>query len=209
MQKEFKNYKKNSKGYTLVELLVVVFIFSLITISLSRFTSDIFTLNFFLQGSLNAQIDMRHIVKVMVTDIREAGPSALGAYPIALASTSAMTFYTDADNDGVRDQVRYFISNGSLKRGVTAPSGSPLTYNIANEKLVTLASDIVSSSTLPLFQYYPSSYSGTTSPLSIPVDVPSVRLVKITVIIDKDPNRSPSTIITSSQVNIRNLKDNL
>lgn len=209
MKNKFKKNNRRSRGYTLVELLVVVFIFSLITVSLSRFTSDIFTLNFFLQGSLNAQIDLRHIVKVMVTDIREAGPSALGAYPIALASTSAMTFYTDADNDGVRDQVRYFISSGSLKRGVTAPSGNPLTYNIANEKLVTLASNIVSSSTLPLFQYYPSSYSGTTSPLAIPVDVPSIRLVKITVIIDKDPNRSPSTIITSSQVNIRNLKDNL
>lgn len=192
-----------------MELLVVVFIFSLVALSLSRFTSDIFTLNFFLQGSLNAQIDMRHIVKVMITEIREAGPSASGAYPIALASTSAITFYSDADNDGVRDQVRYFISNGSLKRGVTAPSGSPATYNLGNEKLTTLASDIVSSSTLPMFQYYPSSYTGTTSPLSFPVDVPSIRLVKITVIIDRDPNRSPSTIMTSSQVNIRNLKDNL
>lgn len=203
--------KKNSlhQGFSLAEILISVFIISLITITVNTFAKDVFSLNYFLQGSLNAQIDSRHVVKIMVTELREAGPSALGAYAIAAASSTAVTFYTDVDNDGLRDKIRYFVSGTDLKRGVIAPTGSPLSYVAGNEKLSTIISGFVSSTTLPLFQYYPSSYSGTSSPLTSPINIPSVRLVKITVIIDKDPNKSPVKIVTSSQVSIRNLKDNL
>ncbi len=203
--------KKNltNRGFTLPEILVSIFIIGLLSVTATRFMRDVFSLNYTLQGSLNAQIDARHIVKVMVTEIREAGPSALGAYPIATASSTTVVFYTDVDNDGIRDKVRYFISGKTVKRGVVAPSGSPLTYNDANEKLTTVISGFVSSTTAPLFQYYTSNYAGTTSPLTSPVDIPSVRLVKINVIIDSDPNKSPISVITSSQVSIRNLKDNL
>jgi hypothetical protein len=45
--------------------------------------------------------------------------------------------------------------------------------------------------------------------MSYPIDIQSIRFVKITVIIDKDPKRSPDAMIVSSQVNLRNLKDNL
>jgi prepilin-type N-terminal cleavage/methylation domain-containing protein len=210
MSKNSKNKKNNfTKGFSLVEVLISVFIISMIVVIISTFQRDIFSLNFSLQGSLSAQLEARHVVKVIVTELRKAEPSNLGAYPIALASTSAVTFYSDIDSNGTREKVRYFISGSELKKGVVVPTGSPLTYNDANEKLSTLISGVVSSSTLPLFEYYPSSYTGTTSPLLFPVDIASVRLIKTTVIIDKDPNKSPVKIIVTSQVNIRNLKDNL
>jgi len=113
------------------------------------------------------------------------------------------------DSDGVKDRVRYFLSGSTIKRGVLAPSGSPLAYVDANEELTILISGFVSSSTLPLFQYYGATYTGASPPLSLPVDTSSVRLIKITVIIDTDPVHSPAPIIVTSQVNLRNLKDNL
>lgn len=198
-----------TKGFTLVEMLISIFIISVLTVTVNRFATDVFSLNYFIQGGLNTQMDSRRIVKVMVTELREAGPSALGAYPIAVASSTGVTFYTDVNNDGLRDRVRYFVNGTNLRRGVVYPTGSPLSYVDASEQLTTVISGFVSSTTLPLFQYYPSNYAGTSSPLSIPVDIPSIRLVKITVIIDKDPNKSPVKVITGSQVNIRNLKDNL
>lgn len=199
----------SQRGFTMVEMVISIAIFSVISLVVSSFAKDVFSLNYFLQGSLNAQIDSQHIVKVMITELREAGPSVLGAYPIAVASSSSITFYSDVNNDGLKDKVRYFVSGADLKRGIVSPAGNPLTYVDANEKQSTIVTGFVSSSTLPLFQYFPSTYTGTTSPLTSPVDIPSIRLVKITVIIDKDPNRSPVKIITTSQVNIRNLKDNL
>ena len=204
-----KTMPKLVSGFTIIEMLISVFILSLIVVSAGTFQKDVFSLNFSLQGSLNAQLDARHVTKVMVAELRESGPSALGAYPIALASSTGVTFYSDVDNNGVKDRVRYFLSGSKIKRGVLAPSGNPLTYVDANEKLTTIVSDFVASSTLPLFQYYGATYTGSSAPLSVPIDIPAIRLVKITVIIDKDPTHSPGKIIVTSQVNIRNLKDNL
>lgn len=199
----------NQSGFSLAEIIIGVSIFLLVSFLISSFAKDIFSLNYVLQGNLNAEIDSRHVVKIIVTELREAGPSALGSYAIASATPSNLIFYSDVNNDGIKDKVRYFVSGTNLKRGVVSPSGSPLVYNDAQEQLSTIISGFVSSSTLPLFQYYPSSYAGTSSPLTVPVDISSIRLVKVTVIIDKDPNRSPISIITTSQVSIRNLKDNL
>jgi prepilin-type N-terminal cleavage/methylation domain-containing protein len=201
-----KNFLK--KGFTLIELLISVAIISLLTVTVSTFQKDVFFLNFSLQGSLNAQLDARHIVKVIITELRETGPSALGAYPIAVANPTNITFYSDIDNDGLKDRVRYFLSGTDLRRGIVSPSGSPLTYNDVNEKLSTLVSGYIASTTNPLFQYYPASYDGTTAPLSQPVNIQSIRLIKVTAIINKDPNRNPAPIIVTSQVNLRNLKDN-
>ena len=203
--------KKNiyKKGVTLVEVLVSVGVIVLITITASTFQKDIFTLNFSLQNNLNAQLDARHLVKVMVAELRKTTQSSTGAYPIELASTTTITFYSDVNNNGSIDKVRYFVSGSTIKKGVITPTGNPLTYNPGSEVLSTLIDSVVSSSTLPVFQYYPSSYTGTTSPLTQPVDVSQVRLVKITVIIDKDPNKSPAPIVVTSSVSLRNLKDNL
>jgi prepilin-type N-terminal cleavage/methylation domain-containing protein len=195
-------------GFTLPEILVSVFILSLVVLAATTFERDVFSVNYALQGSLNAQLDARHVVKVMVTELRKAEPSASGAYPIASASSTSVTFYSDINADGVREKVRYFISGGDLKKGVVTPSGTPPAYT-GTEKVSTIISGFVSSSTLPLFQYYPSTYTGTTSPLSSPIDIPSVRLVKIAVIIDQDPNKSPVPLVVTSQVSLRNLKDNL
>jgi prepilin-type N-terminal cleavage/methylation domain-containing protein len=197
------------KGFSLAELIISIAILSMLAFTVSTFQKDVFSLNYTLQGSLNAQIDARHVVKVMVTELREAGPSALGAYPIALASSTGITFYSDVNNDGVKDRVRYFLNGTTIQRGVISPTGSPLVYNSGSEQLTTIISGFVASSTMPLFEYYPSSYAGTTSPMTIPVDISTIRLIKVTVIIDKDPNKSPSKVIVTSQVSLRNLKDNL
>jgi len=207
--KHFFTTPNRTSGFTLVELLISIAILTLLTVTAATFQKDIFSLNFSLQSSLTAQLDARHVVKVMVTEMRKMNPSDLGAYPIALASSTGITFYSDVNNDGTKDQVRYFLSGNTIKKGVTAPSGSPVTYNPANENLSTIISDFIASSTLPLFQYYPATYSGTEASLPVPIDIPSVRLITISVIIDRDPNKSPVPLVVTSSVSLRNLKDNL
>ena len=200
---------KNEDGLTFAELLISITIMTLIIYVSSTFQKDIFSMNYTLQSSLNAQLDARHLVKVMVAELRKTTQSSTGTYPIELASSTGITFYSDVENNGTIDKVRYFLNGSTISKGVTTPTGNPLTYNPANEVLTTLISSVVASSTNQIFAYYPSTYTGTTSPLSFPVDISSIRLVKITIIIDQDPNRSPTQIIVISSVNLRNLKDNL
>ncbi len=206
-----KNLKINnfSRGFTLVEILISLAILGLVSTVVATFMVNVFSLNSNLSGSMNAQLDARHVVKVMVAEMREASPSENGAYAIASAGVSSVTFYSDVNNDGLQDKVRYFLSGSDIKRGVVVPTGSPYTYDDDDEKVTTIFSGVISSSTAPLFQYYSADYSGTGSPLSQPVTASTVRLVKITVIIDRDKNRAPTPMIVTSQVNLRNLKDNL
>jgi hypothetical protein len=68
--------------------------------------------------------------------------------------------------------------------------------------------DVVDSS---IFEYYDSNYDGTasSSALIFPVAPIEVRLVKITLDIDSDPNKPPEPFTVTTQVSIRNIKDNL
>ncbi len=205
---KFSISQKNNSGFTLVELLISIFIISMLTVVINSFARDVFYMSYTLSDSMSAQFDTRHIVNIMANELREAAPSNLGAYPLALTSDTAITFYSDLNNDGLEEQVRYLLNGANLLKGVTVPTGSPLTYNLTNEKITTLISGVVSSSTQPIFQYYPQSYAGTGSPLTQPVNIVSVSFVKITVIIDKNTNHAPSQVVVTSGVSLRNLKNN-
>lgn len=204
-----KKITNTKSGLTVVELIVSVAILGLITGTITLFQRDLFSLNFIAQNNLSAQLDARHVLKQMVAELRETSPSSLGSYPLALASSSAITFYTDTDGNGIKERVRYYLSGKNLMRGYLVPTGSPLVYNNANETNTVSVANIYNSSTTPIFEYYDTNYAGTTTALSFPVNIPSVRMVKITVVIEKDPNKSPVPITVTTKVNLRNLKDNL
>jgi len=197
------------KGLTVIELLISVAILSLLTVTVSTFQRDVFSLNTNLQSSLNAQLEARHVLKVIVTELRKSSQSGTGSYPIELASSTGITFYSDINNNGSVEKVRYYLSGKTVRKGVITPTGNPSVYSAGSEVTTTLLNYVVASSTLPIFQYYTSAYAGTTSPLTIPPNISTIRLIKITAIIDTDPNRSPTPIIVTSLVSLRNLKDNL
>lgn len=200
---------KYNRGVTLVELVVSAAILGLIAYTMGIFQRDIFSLNFSAQNNLSAQLDARHVLKQMVAELREASPSSLGGYPITVASTSVLTFYTDTNNDGIKERVRYFVSGTTLRRGHLTPTGTPLVYVDANEKLTSMVSNIANSATTTLFTYYPSTFAGTSTPLSQPVTIANIRMIKINVVIEKDANKSPTPIVVTTMVVLRNLKDNL
>lgn len=201
--------KKYKSGVTLVEIIIYLAIFIIVIGGVTTFGRDIFFYNSATQSDLTAQLEGRRVVKSMVAELREAIPSSLGAYPISQVSTSSITFYTNIDSDSLKEQVRYYLSNRKIYKGIIKPSGNPLVYNPASETTKIEVTDVVNGTSTPIFQYYDINYGGTGNALSAPVNIPSVRLIKVNVIIDKDSNRSPIPLSITSQVSIRNLKDNL
>lgn len=197
------------KGMTLAEIVVVLGIFGLIVVAISSFQRDIILNNKYSQDSLSGAQDARTILRTMVKELRSASPSNNGSFAIIQTGTSSLSFYSDTDADGLKEQIRYFISTSTLKKGSIKPTGSPLTYNSANEVFTTLAFNIKNATSTALFEYYNSSYTGTSSPLTQPVTASNVRLIKINLMIDADPNKAPIIRTYTSQVNLRNLKDNL
>lgn len=193
----------------MVELLVSLGIALLIILAVTDFGRNIFVNNKFAADSLTAIQDGRAILRVMVRELRSMSISNNGSYPILQVATSSITFYDDTNTDNLKEQIRYYIEGTSLKRGSITPSGTPAVYNSAQEKITVLAYNVKNASSTPLFEYFDSNYAGTSSPLTLPTTLTNIHLIKINLMLDVDPNRSPIPRTYTSQVNLRNLKDNL
>ena len=200
--------KKNNSGLSIIEVLVVIFILTVIGVAVAKFQIDIFSFSTSLSNTLVAQQEVRQAFKMMSGEIRSLSVSSIGSYPIAEADSTSFTFYSDIDDDGLKERIRYFLDGNILKKGTIKPTGSPLIYNPANEK-VTEVVHYIANSGIPIFDYYDAYYDGTTLPIPLPVNLSEVRLVKITIFTDRDPSRSPAPLSMTTHVSMRNLKDNL
>ena len=199
-----------NKGFSVVEFLFAIVIAIAITLVVTYFGRNIFLHTSTIQANLNAQLESRKILNKMVGELRSAAPSALGGYAVEAVATSSITFYSDVNQDDNTDRVRYFLDfpTGVIKRGVVLAAGLPPSYNLGNETITTLMSSLIATSS-PIFDYFDKNYAGTSSPLTHPMNIANIRLIRMTVRIDKDPNRAPGAITFISSASLRNLKDNL
>jgi prepilin-type N-terminal cleavage/methylation domain-containing protein len=199
---------KTKKGFTLIETLLAVGIFLVVMLALANFAKYIFSFSPSAEHNLSAQSEAKQTLDAMSSALRSMYASDTGAYAIGQAGTSSIIFYSDINNDGKRERIRYFLSGTTLEKGVTASTGNPLSYNLANEK-ITIAVHNIANGQAEIFDYFDGSYDGTTAPLAQPVVISSIRLVKITMIINAGSAAAPNPVTFSTQVTLRNLKDNL
>lgn len=198
------------RGFTLIEVLIAMGIAVALALAVAIFAKDIFLNNGFISNSLNAEQAGRTVIRRMVGELRSALPGSNGAYTIEKADRNELIFYTDLDTDGLKERVRYtLVGSTTLEKGVTRPTGQPYIYNLAGENKSTVAINLLMATGTDIFAYYDRNYNGSSSPRSFPVDIPDIRLIKVSLRIEADKNRSPVPLIFTSQVLIRNLKDNL
>lgn len=196
-----------SRGFSLVELVIVLGIFSLMVLAAGNFAISMLRSARSVNITLNSNEESRRTLTNIVAELRTASPSSLGAYPLAETSATSLTFYSNIDSDTYKERLRYFVSGTNLKRGVLKPSGSPLTYNSANETVSDAVKGLINTSAI--FSYYDNSYNGQTAPLNQPVNVTAIRLIKVNIQADPNPGESPIVFSLSAEVSLRNLKDNL
>ena len=209
MGKSFRKKKSTyNSGFSVIEAMVAISILTLVGLAVYAFEKDVFSLNRILSQSIIAQEEVRRALKIMSAEIRAASPSSIGAYALAETTTSSFIFYSNIDDDSFKERVRYFLDGTVLKKGVTKPAGNPLTYNPASEIVNDVVRD-VANGTAALFSYYDTDYDGTTQSLAEPIDVSVVRLVKIVITVDRDSSASPNPMTLTTQISMRNLKDNL
>lgn len=198
-------------GFTIIEVVVSIAIILMIGGGIIAFERGVLTNSKVVQAELRAQQQERHTLAAFVADIRSATQSSAGAYPISVAGTSTLTFFANVDSDASIERIRYFIATGTLRRGVLKPTGT--TYVDANERVTIVVNDIVNGTTTALFTYYDSGYDGFTSsstdPLPVPINIPSIRMIKISLVVNPNGIRAPIMQVYSTQVSVRNLKDNL
>lgn len=195
------------RGFTIPEVLVSSLIVVLVGVAFWAMFRNTFVLSRRLQATLTIQQELQLLMRRFNAEVRAAAPSETGAYAIASASTTQLTFYTDSDNDGIVERIRYFVSGNQLRKGTLHPTGSPLAYT-GSESVRTLVRNVVATTT-PVFSYYNSTYAGTTTALTQPVTLSAVRSIKMFLMVDDDTTQAPPAVESTTQATVRTLKDNL
>jgi prepilin-type N-terminal cleavage/methylation domain-containing protein len=194
------------RGFTLVEVLLAISLTAIVFLGIGSFTGYASKISVTLNNLLQADQDLAASFRLLVIDIRSLQPSALGGYPIEAATSTSVTFFSDVDQDGIAERVRYLLGTSTLERGIVEPTGSPLTYATSTEVRRVIATDVTVASSS--FQYYDASYgTSSTTPLAFPLSVTAIRAIRVTVTVDKGPTVSPKPTIYSAFITPRNLAD--
>lgn len=206
MEKTDKNYQ----GMTIIEMLVAIGIF---TIGIAGFSllfirswqSNAYTLE---MGQSSLQVSQG--MAKMVNYIRGARQGDDGSYPVKSAADNDMVLYSDYDKDGVAERLHFYKNGQNILMGMTDPNDAmPKTYPAGDQQVITIAGHIVNEANIPIFHYYNKDYPGDTAnnPMATPASVADIRLIKIYLHININPNRAPDNIEMQNFVEMRNLND--
>jgi len=92
--------------------------------------------------------------------------------------------------------------DSEFKRGVTNPTGSPIQYPTDQEEISIISSYVRNSP--PIFKYYDDDGNQI---LSYPSRLIDTKLIKLFLVIDVNPQTSPTSFELESSVQLRNLKN--
>jgi prepilin-type N-terminal cleavage/methylation domain-containing protein len=211
LKKIFKNKKINlERGFTLVETMMTIFIFTIVMFGTTLMLKNIIDNSHQQYAVLDTVGQARYIASSFTNELRNATYGANGSYPLNEALDNEIIFFSTAPKgNGTISKVRYFVLNNVLSKGVTDPAGTPPSYNGQPEKVIPLISKMSLGAT-PLFYYYDGNYGGTGNPLTQPVNINQVKLVKINIIALKQLTaKSTNTFTVNAGASMRNLKTNL
>ncbi len=202
-------FSQHRPGITVIELLVSIGLIGLISVGMSSLLIYAFRYNTIVWDQLSSQSDGRRAIQTIVDDVRKAEVASTGAYPIVSASSTEFIFFSNIDEDSYRERIRYTVTGTTVQKGVIKPSGTPLVYSAATEKVTTVAHYVKNTeANIPLFTYYTESYAGSGAAMPKPVTTTLIRVVKVQLEIEKNVETSPVPFHVEGLAQIRNLKTN-
>lgn len=166
-------------------------------------------INSFVIESGEASMMASRGVQKTVDVARRARQSDNGIYPIVSANNNDFVFYSDIDKDGATERVHYYRDGNSLVVGTAKPAGAPPVYPAGDQSVQVIANYIANDVGHPIFSYYDENYPADTinNPMATPASVSDVRMVKIHLMINIDPDNAPDYINIQSFAALRNLNE--
>lgn len=200
------------KGFTMLETLVAISVFTLASIIVFIFVRQGYQVQRFSFEGERAVSSSQRGIETMIKELREVVPSSVGAYPIEKADYDEIIFFADFDRDNAVERVRYYIEGTKLKKGVIEPTTNPISYPTSNEITTVIAEGVRNGElNMHTFKYFNGNWPGddVNNPIASPANPTLVKHVAIQLRIDIIPYQSPTQIDIRSEVNLRNLKENL
>ncbi|MFH1978840.1 MAG: hypothetical protein ABII97_00410 [Patescibacteria group bacterium] len=190
------------KGVTLIETVVFIAIFAFAFGASTGLIIYFYRTNAYIIQQAYAVNSARKGIEAMTREIREATYSDEGSYPVVDAREQSFTFYSDIDKDEKIEKIRYFLEDTNFKKGETEADGNPPVYR-SQDEIVSTLSDNVRNSGESIFTYYNAS-STEVADLDILTDI---RLVRLSLVVNVDPDRPPEEFTLTTSAQLRNLNN--
>lgn len=191
-------------GFTLIELLIVMVVVGVATTVLYTVFNNSFSQYMALQSN-----NVRH--GELTTASQRMGSLIRSLTDITAASASDFSFYAYlSPRDDVVSLIRYYKSADGIKlyaditpMNANPPTGTPIT---ANKRTVTIIDSFYSVAGINLFTYLDSAGNTLTYPVA---DLRTIKGVKTTLAVTSTAPVANSNETVSTQVTLRNRKNNL
>ena len=191
---------RKQSGYTLLELIFVIGITGMLTLSVMGFVINSSRGYQYLDQQSRAAVDLSNtlnrVSKVIrgTTDVVDAQPNTLTIYGYF------------SPNDAVVKKIRYFKSGNKLMVGVIPPTGAGpnYAYNPSDEE-VSVLQDYLSMGSASVFNYYDATGSQLTGAFAIT----QIKQIGLNMAINPKPTVLEKPISSQTVVTLRNKKVNL
>lgn len=207
MNKKNKNLYNDLKGMTLPEMLVGVFVVTLLLGIISLLIIRSFYVNrYTIEQGLNTA-EVQKTVRIFTRNVREAKQADNGAYMIESADDFELTFFANIDDDDVTERLHYYLEDNKLKLGIADPSGFPLAYPAGDEEVRIIGNGIVNTGSQPIFYYYNKEYPVDTdnNPLATPPDIQDIGMVRLDIYVNVNTEQVPNSTHMETFVRPRNI----
>lgn len=178
---------KNQNGFTLIETLVLILVFSLAMGAITSFVYYAYRSSEYDFQQSQAIRNARQGIETMVREIREAQPADNGSYILEKADDQEFIFYSDIDKDTKVERVRYFLEDSIFKKGIVEPTGAPPVYDLDTET-ISILSSYVCNDDLSIFTYYNGDWPGDeiNNPLPTPTRLKETKLIHVYIVFEYD-----------------------
>lgn len=193
--------KTMKRGYTIVEMLVVISVSALV---LGFVTASILTFYRTNTSTLEQAVQVdeaRRGVDRLVRDLREAAYADDGSYPLVALSSTSITFYSDIDRDLSVERIRYWLDGSVLRKGITEATGTPPAYSSGEQ--VSVISEYVrnSSQAMPVFTYF----NASSTEVAAGTATSTIVSVGAQIVVNVNQDRLPGEFTLRSTATFRNL----
>jgi prepilin-type N-terminal cleavage/methylation domain-containing protein len=196
--------EKLRRGFTFIEMLVVIAITGVVSVALGSMLGYFYRSNDYVLESTTATNSAREGTTVALQNLRESTYGDDGSYPITTAGTSTLVFFSNVDSDNAVEQIKLYVLNNTLYEVTTNSAGSPPSYAGQPSATTTLGTFVRNTTASPLFQYY----DATGTLLTGTVNISQIRSIKMSLLIDLNPNRAPDIYTLTGTATLRNLSSN-
>ncbi len=200
----FPPHNKGTKGFSLVEAMVVVALYSIIILVVMGSIAAFYRLNGYTLAQAYQVSNARQGMEQLVRDLREMTFADNGTFPLVIKSNYKVGFFSDIDRDDSVEYVEYELSTTTLEKRVYNASGTPPSYSTTHVDSVLHLSEYVQNKiqNTPMFVYY----DGNGLPATATTTVTDIRYVQVSIIVNIDPIRDPGEFMLRSSASLRNLR---